>query len=737
KEARDACRQPPLHQFKHSGARTGQVGTLLQRDEKTGRWQVDLGQHGVKALLPKNLVLESAEEEDEEDQVPGNLIGRLLGSDQDEGPTTKQSDEFDDIDAIAEGIDEDHILDEAFDEGELEAEQEDIAPEEPEPEDAEDAEPVDAELEADEEMKEAAPEEAEPEEGEPEQGELEEGEVEEGDPDEAHFDEAEPDDEHFDDAGADEGDPDEVLDPPDQEEEHDGTSTQGQEAFDPEEPPEKPVDVDEEPPDFAKMSVKEKSDLLSLVKDSAHLPIRPPEAQKEKEEAKKKEEETTAQQKAAEEEKQPEQTPDSTNKDLVCRAPCRCCLALVAMALEKKFVWKQLAPMLDPFSVAVASMLNVTVRRFCVSPNGLLIVPHVILNCGEEAADQMVKCLPAIDKTEVTLVSFFDYKINHSPRDLDLFALCMGWLLGSFIKLRVANIGTFRRYGDRTCLWRTVLLNLQRHCRCLESLDCYCYTWPELVVKALPTFSNLLRLGLSVNSTSDCSASLLFERLADCSGTLQRLASVSFEVACDEVDCKSSLQRCMDEFSLTHVRILEDDLFDDTLPQVLSQIRWPSSCCMIALSANFSGEQLCALADEVRASGASGLYIHSLGERELTAAQVHQFLSTLERSSLSTFGWDQDLPAAVVSSAKLGLCSLVGNLPSLRSLQLGVYGKQGFASEDLTKAAFKADVCLHRSRGLFMPDCSGCCGSKGASPADEADDTTNSFGALAPLPLES
>lgn len=324
-----------LRDLANAATLNGLVGTLLQRDEKTGRWQVDLGQHGVKALLPKNLVLESAEEEDEEDQVPGNLIGRLLGSDQDEGPTTKQSDEFDDIDAIAEGIDEDHILDEALDEGELEAEQEDIAPEEPEPEDAEDAEPVDAELEADEEMKEAEPEEAEPEEGE-----LEEGEVEEGDPDEAHFDEAEPDDEHFDDAGPDEVDPDEVLDPPDQEEEHhDGTSTQGQEAFDPEEPPEKPVDVDEEPPDFAKMSVKElkaflqvrgvripawvteKSDLLSLVKDSAHLPIRPPEAQKEKEEAKKKEEETTAQQKPAEEEKQPEQTPDSTNKGGVPSPP--------------------------------------------------------------------------------------------------------------------------------------------------------------------------------------------------------------------------------------------------------------------------------------------------------------------------------------------------------------------------------------------------------------------------------
>ena len=383
------------------------------------------------------------------------------------------------------------------------------------------------------------------------------------------------------------------------------------------------------------------------------------------------------------------------------------------MALEKKFVWKQLAPMLDPFAVAVASMLNVTVRRLCVSSNGLLIVPHVIVNCGEEAADQMVKCLPAIDKAEVTMISLFDYQINHSPRELDHFALCMGWLLGSFIKLREANIGTFRRYGDKTCLWRTVLLNLQRHCRCLERFDCYCYTWPELVVKALPTFNNLLRLGLSVNSTSECSASLLFERLADCSGTLRRLTSVSFEVACDEVDCKSSLQRCMDVFSLTHVRILEDDLFDDTLPQVLSQIRWPSSCCMIALSANFSGEQLCALADEVRASEASGLYIQSLDERELTAAQVHQFLSTLERSSLSTFGWDQDLPAAVVSSAKIGLCSLVGNLPSLRSLQLGVYGKQDFASEDLTKAALKADVCLHRSGGLFMPDCSGCCGSKG------------------------
>eukprot|EP00439_Symbiodinium_sp_Y106_P082701 s2_g22.t1 len=315
-----------LRDLANAARLNGLVGTLVRRDDNTGRWQVDLGQgHGVKALLPKNLVLESAEEEEEEDQLPGNLIDRLLGSDQ--GATTQQSDEFDEIDAIAEGIDEDQLPDEVFDEGELEGEQEDMEPHEPEetqePEPEEDAEPVDEELEVDEEMRESEPEEAEPDEGEPEQG----------DPDEMQFDEAEPYDEHFDEVEPDEVDPDEALDPPDQDEqEQDGTSTQGQEAFDPEEPPEKPVDVDEEPPDFTKMSVKElkgflqvrgvripawvteKSDLLSLVKDSAHLPIRPPEVRKENEEAKKKEEDTTPQQKTAEEEKQPEQTPDSTNK---------------------------------------------------------------------------------------------------------------------------------------------------------------------------------------------------------------------------------------------------------------------------------------------------------------------------------------------------------------------------------------------------------------------------------------
>ena len=60
---------------------------------------------------------------------------------------------------------------------------------------------------------------------------------------------------------------------------------------------------------------------------------------------------------------------------------------VLAMALEMKFVWKQMAPVLDPFTIAAASMSNRSVRRWCVSPNGLLVVPIVKVDCDPKAED--------------------------------------------------------------------------------------------------------------------------------------------------------------------------------------------------------------------------------------------------------------------------------------------------------------------------------------------------------------
>ncbi|CAE7034590.1 unnamed protein product [Symbiodinium natans] len=286
-----------LHNL-NAASLNGRVGTLIQLDERTGRWQVDLGRHdGIKALLPKNLAVEGGNEEheeEEEEQEPGTLIGRLLGSDG-EGEKKANSNELDEIDAIAEGIDEDHMPDEMFDEGDLEA-----IPELAEAEPAEPAEPAEEEME-----------EVEPEEAAPEEADCEEAEVEEAEPNEdggAEAEEAEEDCEDMNDHA-------EV----------------GQEEFDPEAPPEDPITVEEdgeeepeaeEPPDFTKMSVKdlkaflqaravripawvtEKSDLLGLVKDSAHLPIRPPEERQRKEEP----------QKAAPE-KEPEPAPQASTQE--------------------------------------------------------------------------------------------------------------------------------------------------------------------------------------------------------------------------------------------------------------------------------------------------------------------------------------------------------------------------------------------------------------------------------------
>ena len=377
-------------------------------------------------------------------------------------------------------------------------------------------------------------------------------------------------------------------------------------------------------------------------------------------------------------------------------------------------MWKQLAPCVDALTIAAASMSSRTVKSLCVSANGLLIVPFVGVD-SEHDAGQSIKSLHAIDKGEVVELSVSE-GISLKRPDPDFFTLCLGWLLGAFRKLRRLDVSAWRGNWDSSqysSLWMTVLRNLQRHCHALEAL--HFYGCPEPAVKVLPTFTNLLELSLSVHPTSAWSVALLLDRLADCASSLCRLHAVRFEMLCGMEDCTSSLQRCMDAFPLKHVWIV-DDALDDALAKVLSRIRWPSSCCMLGLSAAFPGEGLCALAEQVCRSCACGLFLEHVEFHDslaLTALHVQKFLATLQWSWLQDFYWapPTKLPSADVQSVWDSLCTLVDNLCSLRLLHVQKADNEGDPSEDLANVAWKWGVALSYQSRLSskVPVCVGCC----------------------------
>ena len=383
-----------------------------------------------------------------------------------------------------------------------------------------------------------------------------------------------------------------------------------------------------------------------------------------------------------------------------------------AMVLEKKFAWKQLAPCLDPFTIAAASMTNRTVRSWCVSQCGLLIVPFVCVDCGDSAADQMIimiKSLPAIDRSEVIELAIRE-GIGEAQNP-DFFTLCLGWLLGPFVKLKKLDLSAWRGDWDST-LWMTVLRNLQRHSVALDCLNYY--GCPVQALKVLPTFSSLLELSLSVHETSGQSASSHLESIADCGTSLCRLHTVRFEILCGPGDSASSLQRCLDAFPLMHVSIVDDGI-DEILAKILSQIRWPSNCCMVSLSAEFPGEELCALAEKICCSRVLGFALgHGVFDSSgLTASHVQEFLNKLQWSELVEFYWEppRKLLAVDDGSVRSSLCALVDNLYPLRFLHVWRPNEGGFASEDLAEVAWKWGVELScEARHLIhMRTCIGCC----------------------------
>ena len=271
------------------------------------------------------------------------------------------------------------------------------------------------------------------------------------------------------------------------------------------------------------------------------------------------------------------------------------------MALAKKFTWDQMAPLLDPFTILAASMTSPAMRSCCVSRNGLLIVPVVSLDFMEEdGADPLVKSLPAIDKAEVTHISINDFEDPQDGSDLDCFALCVGWLLGPFTKLRAFDLCTGRSIRN-ACPFVTVLRNLQHHCRALEILEFPGYG--HEVIKALPSFRNLRQLTLlTIETTPGCPAAVLIDKLAACTASLRHLEDLRCDVVSSVEDCTTSWQRCMDGFPLKRVRIMSWYELSTSCPRFCPSLDGPpaASCpCSLHFQVKSS---LCWLPESLQAA---------------------------------------------------------------------------------------------------------------------------------------
>ena len=188
-------------------------------------------------------------------------------------------------------------------------------------------------------------------------------------------------------------------------------------------------------------------------------------------------------------------------------------------AVERKYIWKQMLPMLDPFTIAAASVLSHRVRAWCVSKSGLLNVPYLLLNYADALSvdRRMMHALPAIDRTELVEFELWNHGCEDvwgndsttldetEPTSDCRFSMCLGWFFGVFPKLRRVAI-----FGLRKRLELVPLLRSLRRCPALEELslqeadfndfkDFEDHICPAFdVVQALPAFTDLRILHLAV-----------------------------------------------------------------------------------------------------------------------------------------------------------------------------------------------------------------------------------------------
>ncbi|CAE7866354.1 unnamed protein product, partial [Symbiodinium microadriaticum] len=270
----------------------------------------------------------------------------------------------------------------------------------------------------------------------------------------------------------------------------------------------------------------------------------------------------------------------------------------------------------------------------------------------------IAECLPWIEKGEVVEIELYaacdigeeDNDPASDRQRQNHYNVCIGWLLGSFGKLRRLMIGGG---GDRR-LWVPVVRNIAKQCPALVSLELQAWpspnqpTWPEETVKVLPALRKLRRLHLALNSTADPSGTVILDSLASHSSCLRTLQSLSFDVhfAPNTVPeaFRASLQRCLKAYPLRHLSLQAvSPPASDLLSRVVPEMTWPESCCMLSLHHLSNSASLAALAQQVARDAVAGLTLCVLQSDNVTSEQMLKFLSDLNLSQLQSLALDFQL----------------------------------------------------------------------------------------------
>lgn len=391
--------------------------------------------------------------------------------------------------------------------------------------------------------------------------------------------------------------------------------------------------------------------------------------------------------------------------------------------VERKYIWKQMLSMLDPFTIAAASILSHRVRTWCVSKDGLLKVPYLILNYAASHADmRVIHALPAIEKAELVEFELWNNGCDNvwgneeihlretdEPTSHEHFSVCLGWLFGAFPKLRRVAI-----IGLRNRLQLAPLLRSFRRCPALEELSLQDADFEDVamcaafeVVQALPAFRGLCILHLAVRPAFDGGdidpESQTLTALAACSVSLPSLHTLCLCVSSREAarpGFVTALQRCIDVFPLRQLSLAGDRY----LSERLSAVRVPFKCRLLTLDLPLDGRSLSMLATSVCRSQVEGLTLLSPAEG-LEAPDLREFLAVLATSALQSFTWNfcglytSGLQREARLAVSEGLGHLISTCPSLKKLM--VFHDERYMDPcpwpelaDITSMATQRGVCF-------------------------------------------
>eukprot|EP00439_Symbiodinium_sp_Y106_P058125 s15_g8.t1 len=406
--------------------------------------------------------------------------------------------------------------------------------------------------------------------------------------------------------------------------------------------------------------------------------------------------------------------------------------------LEASHLWEQVLWMMDPLCIAATSLASKFARSACVAPySGLLKVPRLMIDYGVFVPPSLeldplliAESLPWIEKGEVVEIELYaacdigeeDNDPASDRQRQNHYNVCIGWLLGSFGKLRRLMIGGG---GDRR-LWVPVVKNIAKQSPALVSLELQAWpspnqqTWPEETVKVLPALRKLRRLHLALNSTADPSGTMILDSLASHSSCLQTLQSLSFDVhfAPNTVPeaFRASLQQCLKAYPLRHLSLQAvSPPASDLLSRIVPQMTWPENCCMLSLHHLSNSASLAALAQQVARDAVAGLTLCVLHSDSVTSEQMLQFLSALNLSQLQSLALDFQLypmledadDGLLADRFTQSLCKLASSLKSLKQLTLGKAACTEAGVLAVARSAARSKVCF-RTSALLEADTLSC-----------------------------